>query len=206
MVCLLVLAVAGAHSVSTRSSAGALHPDDSIEKGERMTDCAICRKIVKASIASLTCAANPCEVDLDLGLLDGCHERVAAVTDQLRAAGAPLAASNGRGHYRITHGCADLRQLPSQIFCVRHALCLSRCDVCERMLSYWHSNGCRGSPCTEGPGHGRRLTSSLDCWDALTDMQRGGLLVEDRPGREMALTDCAQIAHTRKFCELTNFC
>ena len=44
------------------------------------------------------------------------------------------------------------------------------------------------------------------CWDAFTDMQRGGLLVESSPADEYRLQDCAQIRNVRKTCELWNFC
>ena len=52
----------------------------------------------------------------------------------------------------------------------------------------------------------RAQKSSLDCWDALTDMQRGGLLVEGDTDAEFRLQDCAQIGHAKRACELWNLC
>ena len=85
----------------------------------------------------------------------------------------------------------DARKLPVQTLCMKHGVCMTRCDVCEHMLSYWHANDCRGSPCSDLFGKGEKLKSSLDCWDALSDMQRGGLLVEDSALYDLQLQDCA---------------
>ena len=52
----------------------------------------------------------------------------------------------------------------------------------------------------------RAQKSSLDCWDALTDMQRGGLLVEGDTDAEFRLRDCTQIGHAKRACELWNLC
>ena len=138
--------------------------------------------------------------------------KIGAVLDafmrKASSAGAPIAPATAQsGHRLLGAACDDARGLPAHALCTKHGACMGRCEVCERMLAFWHANGCRGSPCSDDRfGRGQKLKSTLDCWDAFTDMQRGGLLVESSPADEYRLQDCAQIRNVRKTCELWNFC
>ena len=173
-----------------------------------VTDCLLCQKLIRAAADQSTCEASPCDTDVDLLRLDGCASRLSGVVGALVAAGAPIAPATAQsGHRLLGAACDDARGLPAHALCTKHGACMGRCEVCERMLAFWHANGCRGSPCSDDRfGRGQKLKSTLDCWDAFTDMQRGGLLVESSPADEYRLQDCAQIRNVRKTCELWNFC
>ena len=171
-----------------------------------LTECLLCQRLIKAIGESKTCDADACATDPELMRLEHCHNRTAKVVAALEHGGALLVQGERTGHYTLSVGCEDARKLPVQTLCMKHGVCMTRCDVCEHMLSYWHANDCRGSPCSDLFGKGEKLKSSLDCWDALSDMQRGGLLVEDSALYDLQLQDCAQIAHTKRTCELWNMC
>ena len=171
-----------------------------------LTECLLCQRLIKAIAESPNCEADPCATDPDLARLEHCHDHTAQVVGLLQHGGAALEPGERSGHHRLAVGCNDARKLPVQTLCLKHRVCMTRCEVCERMLSYWHANDCRGSPCTDLFGHGQKLKSSLDCWDALSDMQRGGLLVEDSALHDLQLQDCTQIEHTMRACELWNMC
>ena len=172
-----------------------------------MTECLLCQRLIKSIADSQHGEADPCASDPDLARLDHCHDKTAEVVALLKHGGAPIQPAGQRtGHYGLAYGLEDARHLPVQTLCLKHGLCMTRCDVCEHMLSYWHANDCRGSPCSDHFGQGQKLKSSLDCWDVLSDMQRGGLLVEDSAQYDLQLQDCSQITHTKKTCELWNMC
>ena len=153
------------------------------------TDCLVCQKMVRAISSATGCEGNPCELDGDLMRLDRCHERAEGVASNLRAAGAALEPTKRRGDYKLNRACDDLRKLPSHVLCVRHGVCLSRCDVrappaprerrarhharsvltarevqvCERIIGFWHANGCAGSPCTDvAVGRAQNLARRLE--------------------------------------------
>jgi hypothetical protein len=172
-----------------------------------VTDCLLCQRLIRSIAESHACEADPCASDPDLARLDHCHNRTSAVFEQMRRGGAALERGERGGRYGLPVGCEDARRVPVQTLCMKHGACMTRCEVCERMVSYWHANDCRGSPCTDLFGKEQKLKSSLDCWDALADMQRGGLLVEETTAQyDLQLSDCTQIAHTKRTCELWNMC
>lgn len=171
-----------------------------------MTDCLLCQRLIQSIADSPSCEADTCASDPSLARLERCHDRTAAVVAQLRHGGATIDDGERSGRYGLSDGCEDARNLPAQTLCIKHGVCMTRCEVCEHMLSYWHANDCRGSPCSDVFGKGQELKSSLECWDVLSDMQRGGLLVEDSMLYGVQLQDCTQIAHAKKTCELWNMC
>ena len=116
------------------------------------TDCLVCQKMVRALSTAPGCEGNPCELDNDLVRLDRCHERAEGVAAGLHAAGAALEPAERRGDYKLARSCDDLRSLPSHVLCVRHGVCLSRCEV--RARAHAARRGARTTPRAMGGARG----------------------------------------------------